>query len=59
MMPDSKTIRFLKDHTVDAVDGETYEEGKSYEMNPESAFHFTRRGLAEEVEKKTRKASSK
>ena len=59
MMPDTKTIRFLKTYTVAAADGETYEEGKSYDMNPESAFHFTRRGLAEEVEKKTRKASSK
>lgn len=58
-MPDSKTIRFLQDYTVDAVDGETYEKGKVYTMNPESAFHFTRRYIAEEVEKKTRKASSK
>lgn len=58
-MPDTKTILFLKTHTVDAENGETFEEGKSYEMSLESAFHFTRRGLAEEVEKKARKASSK
>ena len=58
-MSDTKTIRFLQDYTVDAVDGETYEKGKVYTMNPASAFHFTIRGLAEEVEKKTRKASSK
>lgn len=58
-MPETKTIRFLTNHTVDAVDGESYEEGKSYEMSPQSAQHFTIRGLAEEVEKKSRKASSK
>lgn len=58
-MSETKTIRFLETYTVDAVDGETYEKGKSYDVAPASAFHFTIRGLAEEVEKKTRKASSK
>lgn len=58
-MPESKTIRFLENHKVDAVDGESYEGGKTYTVSPESALHFIRRDLAEEVEKPTKKASSK
>lgn len=44
----SETVKvmFRRGYTVQAADGETYEKGKTYELSPESAQHFTRRGLA-------------
>lgn len=39
-------IRFIKTYTVKAVDGETYEEGKTYEMGDASCRHFVNKQVA-------------
>lgn len=44
-------VKFLKTYTVKAVDGETYEAGKVYELSDESAKHFIDHGRAVSVEK--------
>lgn len=47
----SNMIRFLVDHTVDAVDGEKYTAGELVTLaSPHSVEHFVRRGLAEVVD---------
>ena len=42
-------IRFNITRTVKAVDGETYEEGKVYDLSEASARRWLRRGVAVEV----------
>ena len=42
-------IVFLKDYQVKDSEGRKYKKGKKYSLNPGSATHFTRRGLAEKV----------
>lgn len=52
-----KKVTFIKTYTVQAVDGPTYEEGKSYDMDEASAQHHISRGRAvdEEAAKALRK----
>jgi hypothetical protein len=40
-------IRFLRDHRVDAVDGDTFRKGQTFVCNEASARHFLSRSLAE------------
>ena len=40
-------IRFLKDHTVKAVNGASYKQGDVVECSADSAQHFTSRFVAE------------
>jgi hypothetical protein len=42
-------IRFKRTYSVQAQGGPTYLAGSPYEMDPFSALHFTRRGIAEEI----------
>lgn len=49
MPSDNATIRFLATYTVKDEEAKRYEEGESYTMTKDSAEHFIRRNLAEEV----------
>lgn len=42
-------VKFLQNYRVQAVDGESYEEGETYELSKDSAEYFIRRRLAEKV----------
>lgn len=44
----SETVKvmFRQSYEVKAVNGETYEKGKTYDLTPDSAEHFIRRGVA-------------
>ncbi len=42
-------IRFIQTRTVKAVDGQTYESGKVYDLPDASALRWLRRGVAVEV----------
>lgn len=42
-------IRFSKTYTVKALDGETYREGKVYDLSLPSCRHFIHKGVAVEV----------
>jgi len=42
-------VRFLETRTVQAANGETFEEGQVYDLRPSSARHWTSRGVAVEV----------
>ncbi len=47
-MGDEFKIRFNQDHTVSKEKGaDSFKKGKVYPMSEASAFHFIRRGLAE------------
>ncbi len=39
-------VKFLRAYTVKDAEARTYEDGKVYEMSPESAQHFVNRGAA-------------
>ncbi|MGE0105112.1 MAG: hypothetical protein AB7G12_12755 [Thermoanaerobaculia bacterium] len=43
---ETEFIRFTETYTVKAPEGETYEEGRSYEVTPDRAEHFVSRGRA-------------
>lgn len=47
----SDKVKFLESRTVNNPDGEDQEfvAGKTYDMNPASAFRWVRRGVAEYV----------
>lgn len=59
MPADTKAVRFLRNYTVQAEDGESFEEGKSYDLPPESAKHFVSRGHAEYVVADSKPAKGK
>ena len=42
-------IRFTKTYHVKAMDGETYHEGRAYDMSLPSCQHFINKGVAVEV----------
>ena len=39
-------VKFLYQCVVKAVNGETFEEGKTYDLPPPSALHWIKRGKA-------------
>ena len=51
-------IRFNITRTVKAVDGETYEEGKVYDLSEASARRWLRRGVAVEVDESEKESAS-
>ena len=52
-------IQFTKEYTVQAADGQTYKIGDTVELSRVSAHHFTRRGVAVEVEEPAKKSGVK
>lgn len=51
-------IRFIRDYTVKANDGETFAAGQTYRVSEDSANHFISRGLAEVVNVQVRKRAT-
>lgn len=49
-----KQIKFLVDHTTKETEPRKFKAGETLKCSEDSAMHFIRRGLAEEVERKTR-----
>ncbi len=49
-------VKFLKTRTVKDAEGLCFEEGKVYELSPNSAWRWIRRGVAEECSGKAKAA---